>query len=98
VELKNKSDVIVSERRTKLHVFEPSQRKIWTVVGMEKEYWLAPDFDFCSCQGYYFGKSKGKPCYHLESVMSAKNENNFEIIMFSDNEYCGFMSSLISDL
>ena len=24
---------LVSEKRVKLHLFEPSQRKIWTVVG-----------------------------------------------------------------
>ena len=28
---------IISENRIKLHLFQPSQRKIWTVVGKNKE-------------------------------------------------------------
>jgi len=92
-------DSLISERRVKLHVFEPSQRKVWTVVGKGKEHWLDPDAEFCSCPGYYFGKLSGKkPCYHLESVLSSKKENKFEKIVFSDEEYVDFITSLISDL
>jgi hypothetical protein len=29
---------LVSEKRVKLHVFEPTQRKIWTVVGKSNEH------------------------------------------------------------
>jgi predicted nucleic acid-binding Zn finger protein len=76
---------LVSEKRVKLHIFEPSQRKIWTVVGKGKEHWLDPDGEYCSCPGYYFGKLSGKIlCYHLESVIIAKKENRFEKIIFSD--------------
>ena len=32
-----KIDSTISENRVKLHIFEPSQRKIWTVVGKEKD-------------------------------------------------------------
>ena len=49
-----KIESVVSEKRIKLHVFEPSQRKIWTVVGKEKEYWIEPELNFCSCQSFYF--------------------------------------------
>ena len=35
-----KIDSLLSEKRIKLHLFEPSNRKIWTVVGADKEYWL----------------------------------------------------------
>ena len=31
---------LVSEKRVKLHLFEPSQRKIWTVVGKLKNIGL----------------------------------------------------------
>lgn len=92
-------EALVSEKRVKLHVFEPSQREIWTVVGKSKEHWLDPDSAFCSCPGYYFGKLSGKKsCYHLESVTLAKNENKFEKIVFSDEEYIEFIAGLISDL
>ena len=44
-----KYNSVLDEKRIKLHVFEPSNRKIWTVVGSDREYWLDPDLDFCSC-------------------------------------------------
>ena len=90
---------LVSEKRVKLHVFEPSQREIWTVVGKGKEHWLDPDSEYCSCPGYYFGKLSGKKsCYHLESIVLAKKENKFEKVIFSDDEYVEFLASLIPDL
>ncbi|MDH5462910.1 MAG: SWIM zinc finger family protein [Nitrosopumilus sp.] len=90
---------IVSEKRVKLHVFEPSQRKIWTVVGVGEEYWLDPDDHYCSCPGFYFGQLAGKnTCYHLESAELAIKENQVETIIFSDEEFSDFLSGLISDL
>jgi len=90
---------MVSEKRVKLHFFEPSQRKIWTVVGKGKEHWLDPDAQYCSCIGYYFGRLNGKStCYHLDSLYAAKEENKVETIRFSDDEYADFLSGLISDL
>jgi len=90
---------VVSEKRVKLHVFEPSKRKIWTVVGKGKEHWLDPESEYCSCNGYYFGRLNEKTtCYHLESVHLAKQENKIETIVFSDDEYDDFLSGLISDL
>ena len=90
-----KIDSTISENRVKLHVFEPSQRKIWTVVGKEKEYWLDPDEDYCSCASYYFGKMEGKSeCYHLKSAKLAQKENKAEVIKFSDDEFVDFISSL----
>ena len=62
-----KINSVLSEKRIKLHIFEPSNRKIWTVVGTEKEYWLDPYLDFCSCPGYYFNNE----CYHLDTLTVA---------------------------
>ena len=103
-----KINSILSEKRIKLHNFEPSNRKIWTVVGTEKEYWLDPDLDFCSCPGYYFNNE----CYHLDTLIAAIKDdkgiieskkidwekNKIEIITFSDNEYEGFIAGLLADL
>ena len=94
-----KIDSLLSEKRIKLHLFEPSNRKVWTVVGMDKEYWLDPDLGFCSCPGYYFNKSNGKnECYHLESYQIATANNKIELITFSDHEYESFITSLLSDI
>ncbi len=103
-----KINTILSEKRIKLHIFEPSNRKIWTVVGTEKEYWLDPDLDFCSCPGYYFNNQ----CYHLDTltfalrvddgILESKEfnsiKNKIEKITFSDHEYENFVASLLSDL
>ncbi|MCV0431869.1 hypothetical protein [Nitrosopumilus sp.] len=90
---------IVSDKRVKLHIFEPSKRNIWTVVGKGEEHWIDPDSNYCSCPGFYFGKLNGKTtCYHLESAQLAKNENQVETIIFSDDEFSDFLLGLISDL
>ena len=90
---------IVSEKRVKLHIFEPTHRKIWTVVGKGKEYWIDPDGNYCSCLGFYFGKLNGKKtCYHLESAQLARSQNKVEEIIFSDDEFSDFLRGLVSDL
>jgi predicted nucleic acid-binding Zn finger protein len=92
-------ELLVSEKRVKLHLFEPSQRKIWTVVGKGEEHWVDPDCGFCSCPGFYFGQLNGKiSCYHLDSAQLAKRENKIEQVIFSDDEFSDFLFSLISDL
>ena len=90
---------VINEKRIKLHYFLPSNRKIWTIVGKEKEHWLEPDLKFCSCSGFYFGMLKNKkPCYHIDSLQIAKKEELYEEIEFSDDEFESFMSGLINDL
>jgi len=89
-----KIDSLLSEKRIKLHVFEPSDRKVWTVVGADKEYWFDPDLDFCSCPGYYFNNE----CYLLDNFPLAMSQNQIESTTFSDDEYGSFIGSLLSEL
>jgi predicted nucleic acid-binding Zn finger protein len=89
-----KIDSLLSEKRIKLHIFEPSNRKVWTVVGSDKEYWFDPDLDFCSCPGYYFNNE----CYHLDNFPLAMSKKQIESTTFSDNEYGPFIGSLLSEL
>jgi len=89
-----KIDSLLSEKRIKLHIFEPSDRKIWTVVGIDREYWFDPDLDFCSCPGYYFNNE----CYHLDNFQLAMSQNQIESTTFSDDEYGPFIGSLLSEL
>ena len=92
-------EVLVSEKRVKLHVFVPSQRKIWTVVGKGEEHWIDLNGSYCSCPGFYFGQLNGKTsCYHLDSARLAQKENKIEKIIFSDDEFTDFLSGIISDL
>ena len=90
---------VLSEKRVKLHHFIPSNRKIWTIVGKEKEHWIDPDSNFCSCAGFYFEMLKNKkPCYHINSVQIAKQEKKIDVIKFSDEEFDDFISSVLTDL
>lgn len=92
-------DTTVSERGVKLHYFEPSGRKIWTVVGKENEHWLDPDLEFCSCEDYYYNAlNTGQKCYHLKAVRMAMEQEKVETIKFSDSEFESFISALVKDL
>lgn len=94
-----KIELIVSQRRVKLHVFEPSKRKIWTVVGKAEEHWLDPKLEFCSCPAYYFGRLNGRDvCYHIKAQQLAEKKQKFETIRFSDEEYFDFIQSVIRGL
>ena len=89
----------LEENRIKLHLFEPSQRKVWTIVGQGEEHWIYPEMDYCSCPGFYFGQlNDKKECYHLKAIRIAQKENKFETITFSDEEFSSFISGVFSDL
>ena len=90
-----KPEKAIAEGRVKLHVFEPSGRHIWTVVGREDEYWMDPDSGYCSCQGYYFGDAR--TCYHIFCQDKAINLSKFETIRFADREFDGFIAGLVGD-
>jgi predicted nucleic acid-binding Zn finger protein len=82
----------------KLHVFLPSGREIWTVVGKDDEHWADPDLQFCSCKYFYYKTlSNDQTCYHLKSVDQAKQSNKFVRTDFNDSEYVAFLKVLLAD-
>lgn len=90
---------IVSSNGVKLHLFEPSNRKVWTVVGKENEHWLDLDLGYCSCEDYYYNAmEKEKECYHLRAIKSAREQNKVEVIHFSDSEFDAFVAALVEDI
>ncbi|MHB8546187.1 MAG: hypothetical protein ACYDAJ_05425 [Nitrosotalea sp.] len=90
---------IVSSNGVKLHLFEPSDRKIWTVVGKENEHWLDSDLEYCSCEDYYYNAmEKGRQCYHLQAVQTAIKQDKVETIVFQDSEFDSFISALVQDM
>jgi predicted nucleic acid-binding Zn finger protein len=83
----------------KLHVFEPSGRTIWTIVGRDNEHWADIELGFCSCKSYYYKTlSNGTLCYHLKCIMLAKQNNKFVRIKFHDIEYTVFINALLADI
>lgn len=90
---------VISSSGVKLHLFEPSNRKIWTVVGKDNEHWLDLDLGYCSCEDYFYNAmEKGRKCYHLQAVQSAIDKNKVETIKFQDAEFESFMSALVQDI
>jgi predicted nucleic acid-binding Zn finger protein len=90
---------VISLNGIKLHLFEPSHRKIWTVVGKDNEHWLDPDLEYCSCEDYYYNEmEKGLQCYHLYALKAAIDQNKVEVIKFQDSEFENFISALVQDL
>jgi predicted nucleic acid-binding Zn finger protein len=81
-----------------VHEFKPSNRRIYTVVGKDDEYWTEPDLDFCSCRNYYYRSlSSGKQCYHLTSAIQFVNQKTYSLLEFDDNEYDQFVRAIIQD-
>ena len=90
---------IVSSNGVKLHLFEPSNRKIWTVVGKDNEHWLDLDLGYCSCEDYYYNAMEnGRQCYHLQAVQSALSQDKVDTIKFQDSEFESFISALVQDI
>ncbi|MEO9365437.1 MULTISPECIES: hypothetical protein [Candidatus Nitrosocaldus] len=98
-----RAERIACRKAVKLHVFMPSNRRIWTVVGNRHEYWIRPP-DYCTCKDYYFRaravaieeRGEGKAsCYHLKAVEIAEVREMVDEVHFNDDEYDGFIRALI---
>lgn len=86
--------------RVKLHLFEPSMRRIMTVVGKQDEHWVDIGLRFCSCSGFYFATTRGAmpDCYHLKSSRIASGEGTIDVIRFDDAEFDGFVHALLHEM
>jgi predicted nucleic acid-binding Zn finger protein len=84
----------------KRHVFLPSGRYIFTVVGRNADEFIDPDKSFCSCESYFYGvlSSKVKYCYHILSYKIADESGLVQEVRFDDEEYDTFMRLLASDV
>ncbi len=84
----------------KRHLFLPSGRYIYTVVGRNGDEFVDPDRPFCSCESYFYGvlSAKVEYCYHILSYKIAKESNLVEEVRFDDEEYDTFMRLLVLDV
>jgi predicted nucleic acid-binding Zn finger protein len=84
----------------KRHVFLPSGRSIYTVVGSNADEFIDPEKPFCSCEPYFYGVlgAKVKYCYHILSYKIADESGLVEEVRFDDEEYDTFMRLLASDV
>lgn len=85
------------EGRVKRHVFLPSGRTVWTVVGRKAEYWVDPHHGYCSCPAHYFG-GPADTCYHIKCQTYAESASTYDTIEFDDGEFGGFVAGLVDDV
>lgn len=83
----------------KRHVFLPSGRYVYTVVGSNADEFIDPDKPFCSCESFFYGvlSTKVKYCYHILSYKIADESDLIQDVRFDDEEYDTFMRLLASD-
>lgn len=82
----------------KKHIFLPSKRIIWTVIGKNHEYWIDPTIPYCSCRSFYFTEMVNRRiCYHLKIFPIYIDKEIYQVIAFDDDEIIGFTKALFLD-
>jgi predicted nucleic acid-binding Zn finger protein len=84
----------LKENRVKKYVFKPSGRKVWIVIGRERDYLIMPEAEFCMCDDFYFRvlDKKIHLCYHLIAQKIARNLGWYETIEESDELFESLMT------
>jgi predicted nucleic acid-binding Zn finger protein len=90
----------VARGYVKAHVFVPSGRTIYTVVGSSGDEFIAPEKPYCSCSNFFFRVMDGKReyCYHLLGYKMAVEAKKVEQVTFSDDEYSDFLRIVTLDV
>ena len=90
----------VSRGCAKLHLFSPSGRIIYTVVGRSGDEFIDPFRPFCSCKNFFFRVLAGRneTCYHLLTYEAAERLSRFDRIIMHDEEFESFTRLLAQDL
>lgn len=82
----------------KEHLFLPSEKKIYTIIGNTDEYWIDLNLEYCSCDYFYYKSlSTGKNCQHLEALKYNKIKT-IDTIIFQDREYPVIIKAIIQDI
>jgi predicted nucleic acid-binding Zn finger protein len=86
----------LDEGRVRKHVFYPSGRHVWTVVGEGGEYQVLPLATFCSCNDFYFRVLSHEAflCYHLLAQKIAEVLDRYVILEGDDRDYTTLLSVL----
>jgi predicted nucleic acid-binding Zn finger protein len=84
----------------KRHVFLPSGRSVYTVVGSSADEFIDPEKSYCSCESYFYGvlSTKVRFCYHILSYKIAEESGLVREVRFDDEEYDDFVRLLALDV
>lgn len=90
----------VLQGSVKRHIFRPSGRTLYSVVGRGGDEFIDPEKNYCSCSDYFFRVLGGKEeyCYHLLSYKIALEGKRFDETAFEDEEYETFFRFMIRDI
>ncbi len=97
---RSKVEDVVKAGRVKRHIFKPSGREIWTVVGSRIDHYVDLEQPYCSCKDFYYNLIRGleQTCYHIEAARIATQTNTYCEITFSDEEYQDLLKAILNDL
>jgi len=90
---------LVRNAKVSLHVFKPSERKMWVVTGEHGEYLILPYAKFCSCSDFYFQITKElkvRVCYHLIAQKIAQLLDVYQKEEHGDEEYMPLLKKATS--
>ncbi|MEM1994607.1 MAG: hypothetical protein QXW32_03915 [Nitrososphaerales archaeon] len=96
----SKVDEVVASGRVKRHIFKPSGRELWTVVGSRIDHYIDLEQPYCSCKDFYYHmiRSSNRTCYHIEAARLAKQTNRYTETTLNDEEYQQILVAIIKDL
>lgn len=83
----------VEEKRVKKYIFKPSNHIVWIVVGRNKDYFIMPAVEFCTCNDFYFRvlDKQIHLCYHLIAQKLAENLEDYVLYEEDDELYSVLM-------
>lgn len=83
----------------KKHLFLPTGRSIFSVVGSSSDEFIDPAKSFCSCESYFYSvlSAKSEYCYHLLAYKIAVESGLVKEVKFEDEEYDDFLRLLAGD-
>ncbi len=86
--------------RVKRHIFKPSGREVWSVVGRSVDHYIDLDQPYCSCRDFYYQLIRGlePTCYHIEAAKIAKRTQRYITLTLQDEEYQTILAAIIKDL
>ena len=79
----------VENGNVRKYIFNPSRRKVWIVTGKERDYYILPLANFCSCFDFYFRVIDYEVsfCYHLIAQKIAESLGWYDRIDVEDDMY-----------
>jgi predicted nucleic acid-binding Zn finger protein len=99
IKREEKAEKLARDGSVKLHLFLPSKREIWTVLGVEGEHYVDDKEPFCSCKHFHFKvmSNLDKMCSHLKALKIAKAKNTYSKYIFHDGEYYYILRALLKE-